>query len=554
VIAALYCRKSNEQADAASVTRQEELARAFVARKGWQVDAAHVYVDDAVSGAEYLKRPAYLRMMAALDPAPPFGALVVEEQSRLGRDTGRVLLAIQALEEAGVEIWSYQGGGTRISVADESGEVNATVVGLVDRMHRRQSSTRGRIASRAKAEKGHVAGGVTYGYRNIRQVGHVVREIDADQAAVVRRIFAEIAAGRGFIRIARGLTADQVPSPRPGQGWGASTVRDVVFRDLYRGLVIYGRTRWQMKGGTKRKVRVPEAEWVRVDTPHLRIITEGEWRAAHQRLDRTRETYLRASNGQLGGRPESGLESKWLLTGFLACAVCHGGMSATWTFDARRERRPYYRCNTHRVRPERCANDHTVNLAALDADVLARLREDVLTPERIERVIRRAIDLHTAAPGDTAAQREALLDTLHARDRELAQYARAVASAPDLPVLVETMRATQRQRDEVAARLEHLDGLDRAVDTWSRQDGLGDEFRARLAEWQTILTGQPILGRQILRRLLVGRLVVTPQEDARGRCTAHAWAGAASYGRLLGGLVGGQPFGGPSGAACYHER
>ena len=79
------------------------------------MDAAHVYVDEAISGAEYLKRPAYLRLMAALEPDPHFGALVVMEQSRLGRDTGRVLLAIQALEEAGVEIWSYQGGGSRIS-------------------------------------------------------------------------------------------------------------------------------------------------------------------------------------------------------------------------------------------------------------------------------------------------------------------------------------------------------------------------------------------------------------------------------------------------------
>ena len=32
------------------------------------------------------------------------------------------------------------------------------------------------------------------------------------------------------------------------------------------------------------------------------------------------------------------------------------------------------------------------------------------------------------------------------------------------------MRATQRRRSEVAARLEHMDGLDRAGDTWDRPD------------------------------------------------------------------------------------
>jgi hypothetical protein len=50
VIAAIYARKSTEQAGAAdeekSVTRQLEHATAYAARKGWAVGPAHVYVDD----------------------------------------------------------------------------------------------------------------------------------------------------------------------------------------------------------------------------------------------------------------------------------------------------------------------------------------------------------------------------------------------------------------------------------------------------------------------------------------------------------------------------
>ena len=87
MIAAVDARKSTEQNvldDAKSVTRQVELARAFAASKGWRVADEHVYIDDAVAGAEYVKRPTYQRLMAALDPTPPFGALVVMEQSRLG--------------------------------------------------------------------------------------------------------------------------------------------------------------------------------------------------------------------------------------------------------------------------------------------------------------------------------------------------------------------------------------------------------------------------------------------------------------------------------------
>src|SRR5262245_21244409 len=53
--AAIYTRKSTDQnlPDAEkSVTRQAEHGTAYAARKGWTVDPAHAYTDDAVSGAD----------------------------------------------------------------------------------------------------------------------------------------------------------------------------------------------------------------------------------------------------------------------------------------------------------------------------------------------------------------------------------------------------------------------------------------------------------------------------------------------------------------------
>jgi hypothetical protein len=352
--------------------------------------------------------------------------------------------------------------------------------------YRHQVRAKTREAMRAKAARGHVAGGMVYGYANVEvggQRSHVERQINEAEAAVLCRIFQEIVGGKGFTRVAKGLTADGVPSPRRHQGWAATGVREMVFRELYRGQLIYGKTRWIDKGGTKVKVDVPEAEWTRLDMPALRIIAKELWKAAHARLDRTRATYLRGTRGKLWGRPESGIESRYLLTGFLACSLCQGGMSATWSFGARGQRRAYYRCNTHRVPGiHLCTTDHAISLPGLDEDVLRTFREDVLTPTRLERVIRRAIELHTHAPGETADRRQALLAELRKADQELAQFTRAVAAgASDIPALVEAMRATQRRRDELAARLEHLDGLERAAGMWDRLD-LTAELRARLAE------------------------------------------------------------------------
>jgi DNA invertase Pin-like site-specific DNA recombinase len=91
--AAIYARKSTDQSavadEAQSVRRQIDHARAYATRKGWTVDEAHVYVGDGISGAEFAKRPGFVRLMNALTPPPAFQALIMSEESRLGREASR---------------------------------------------------------------------------------------------------------------------------------------------------------------------------------------------------------------------------------------------------------------------------------------------------------------------------------------------------------------------------------------------------------------------------------------------------------------------------------
>ena len=90
VIAAVYARKSTDQLgltdEQKSVTRQVEHARAYAVRKGWTVLDECVFVDDAVSGAEFATRPGFVRLMSVLKPHPPFQVLILAEESRLGRE------------------------------------------------------------------------------------------------------------------------------------------------------------------------------------------------------------------------------------------------------------------------------------------------------------------------------------------------------------------------------------------------------------------------------------------------------------------------------------
>jgi site-specific DNA recombinase len=255
---------------------------------------------------------------------------------------------------------------------------------------------------RRKAERGHVAGGIVYGYRNVEvRVGerrnHVLREIHPDEAAIIRRIFQMIAEGRGYARIAKGLNADGIPSPT-GRGWATSGVRACVLRDLYRGRIVYGMTQWQDRGGERVKVDTPPETWITVEAEHLRIVHEALWQAAHRRLDTTRARYARLTAGKLVGRPEPTLESPYLLTGFVRCAGCGGGVSAQVVTSKRGMPRSYYVCTTFRVRgPALCARGFRARLGDLDTAILDQLGRDVLTEDVLMDAAQRAAARHAAA-------------------------------------------------------------------------------------------------------------------------------------------------------------
>ena len=75
MITAIYARNSTDQNlpdEEKSVRRQIERATAFANRKGWTVADEHIYVDDGISGAEFVKRPGFVRLMNALKPRPAF--------------------------------------------------------------------------------------------------------------------------------------------------------------------------------------------------------------------------------------------------------------------------------------------------------------------------------------------------------------------------------------------------------------------------------------------------------------------------------------------------
>jgi hypothetical protein len=100
-------------------------------------------------------------------------------------------------------------------------------------------------------------------------------------------------------------------------------------------------------------------------------------------------------------------------------------------------------------------------------------------------------------------------------------------------VLVEAVKAREVQQQTVRAELAALDQLTQV----GRRDRAQLERTARecLTDWQGLLAGQPAQARQMLRKLLEGRLVFTPTADG----TAVEFRGTGVLDPVLSGIVAG---------------
>ena len=459
MIAAIYARKSTDQTgvsdDARSVNRQIERATAYAQHRGWVVVPEHVYVDDGISGAEFAKRPGLLRLMASLKPRPPFQVLIMSEESRLGREAIETAYALKTIIVAGVRVFFYLEDRER-TLDTPTDKIMMSLTAFADEAERERARQRTYDALKRKAEAGHVTGGACFGYRNHEVTcadgrrSHVERRIDEPEAAIVRCIFEHYASGWGLSRIAKTLNAEGAASPRAQQGrpngWAPSSVRAVIHRPIYRGEIVWNKTRKRDQWGQKRQARRPEAEWLRKSAPELRIVPTELAQPVDQRLDRQR----RRRRSNTGGRPP-GSGVKYLLTGMLTCSVCGSSFEALSRKHGHR-RAFVYGCAAHRRRGHHiCENDLVVPMEVADGAVLDAVEATVLHLEVIDRVIEKAEV--ALAKNTSVGRRRQLKKDLEMVRLETERLTAAVAGgAADVPALVEALRARETRQEPSCVR------------------------------------------------------------------------------------------------------
>src|SRR3990172_2588057 len=122
-------------------------------------------------------------------------------------------------------------------------------------------------------------------------------------------------------------------------------------------------------------------EQIRVERPELRIIEPSVWEAVQQRREQVAQVYLRNSAGKLWGKPASGIESAYLLSGMALCP-CGSGLTVRSRSHGRK-RAYFYQCRAALEKGSVCDNTMALPLAVTDGAVLGYLEGALLHPDVI---------------------------------------------------------------------------------------------------------------------------------------------------------------------------
>jgi site-specific DNA recombinase len=512
--AAIYARYSSDLQREASIEDQNRICREHAAREGWSV--YKYYSDHGISGASLIRPGIQKLLQDALEGR--FGIVITESLDRLSRDQEDIAHIFKRISFAGGRIVTLSEG--------EINELHIGLKGTMGALYLKDLADKTRRGLRGRVEAGKSGGGNSYGYDVVRGLGPDgqpltgERRVNAGEAAVVRRIFEEYAAGISPRAIAKRLNAERVPGPSGGT-WGPSTIHGnrqrgtgILNNELYIGRLVWNRLRYVKDPETGKRVSRlnPDSGWIVQDVAGLRIVDQELWARV-----KTRQGALEAGRGS-GDAPGywDRRRPRYLFTGLMRCAVCGGGIVH---FN-----KVYVGCANARNKGT-CDNRATMRRDALETAVLDGLQNRLMEPARTrifcEEYARAMNRLHA----EHNAQRTADAGALSRTERDLGRLVQALLDGVPASAVREKMAELEARRDALRCRLAASE--DNGI---RLHPNMAEYYRTQIADLRAALTeaGGRMQAAEIVRKL-VDRIELSPVVRS-GRKTLSV----SLYGRLAG--------------------
>lgn len=443
--AAIYARVSTDKQNPLSPEDQERKCRGFARPNGILVLDAHIYVDEGLSGVG-MDRPGLQRLLgAAYSKNPPFDVVLVDDSSRLSRTTEDFLSILHKLKFNGLQLIAVSQG---FDSEHDQADMLFTMHALIDNTYVRELAKKTHRGCEFAVLRGLHVGGRCFGYVAEPEGGTGSKRlvIEQSQAEIVTRIFEMSVTGYSLKRIAKTLNDEQTG----GRGdWCPTGVRSTLKQELYKGEVIWNRTKFEKVPGTnkRRAKRRDESEWIRIPRPDLAIVPIELWDRVQQRLNFFGR---KPSEGRRRGLLSRAITSPYLFSGLLKCGDC-GGNLIVGTGGGTHVHKKYV-CTNYFNRGT-CKNDLYIRRDVLEERLLRRLQSELLRPEVIDYAIgefgRQLEAVLASLSGDIGARRKRKQQLEH----EVQRLVDAIARGGPLDSLVQEIAKREQELKSITNRL-----------------------------------------------------------------------------------------------------
>jgi site-specific DNA recombinase len=498
---------------------------------GWDILDEYIRSDEELTGRTLVGRKGIADLLRLAQQRPkPFDCILIDDTSRLGRDLPDVLKACDTFMHNGVFIYFVS---DRLDSRDESFRIVHLVKGYGDERYSKDLGKKIHRGQEGKIRKGYTSGASCYGYKNTYikdasqkgihgedKVVAVKQQIVTAHAQIIVRIMEMRASGLSFARIAKILKAEGVPAPqRTYKGkilnyWLPSTIKQITYNELYRGVRHWNRTQRVVNpaNGKKNKRVKQQSEWIQVEVPDLRIVTDELWERVQQ-VNRKMKDKLYGT--RVGGLNRSAQSRTYLFSGIMHCGQCGGKFAVIIGGQPSKVR---YGCKNHRFR-DRCSNRLTIKWHPLEEQLISAISKNLLDPrleqQRIQDFkaqLQAAIELEENLASESASNGSKLKVERADLEKQSVRLADAIGQHGYSPVL-------SAQLSRVESRIAEIDQLLTAKPVTKlprfTDEQIRNFLRQESKDFCDVLTSDPELARQEIQKR-IKKLVLTPKDTPEG--------------------------------------
>ncbi len=520
----IYARNSSPNQRDASIEDQIRKCREAAHAKGWEVLEEHIYTDRAKTGTRMNMRDGLKTMMkVAMDNNCPFQRIVVDDTSRIARNTKDALNIFSLLTFYGVHVYYVAQG---IDTTHAAAEEMITINGLIDSLHIRNLRSETFRGVEGQVLNGYSGGGRRYGYYSVpvfsgkvdiygnpEADGYNLR-IDPDQANTVIRICRlfgeEGCSAKKIVNILnRELIDTGTPKPPRGDYWGVSTLlgnrknfRGILNNEIYVGKYYWNRS-VSMRNPDTGQVCIrlkDEDKWILSSKPDLRIISDELWDKVKKRQRELKDfghgRYMKAIPAY----------STNLLTGLMTCSQC--GANIVIVSGGKFAK---YGCSSNSNNgPAVCSNDIKIKkpeleravLDALDISFDSERNLDYLTA-KVNAVLRAKF-----AQDRPKWKGVSLREQLKKTTKEIANFIDAIKAGLISDTVKDQLMTAEKKKKDIEALL--TDAAEEAPAVPSVSSSVVGGY---LLDIRATLGLHPVHGRGLLYGI-INRIIVEPSDNA----------------------------------------